>query len=360
MNAQLPAHLQRQSRGVAQQVASLGGLGTPPYLSIRANAFTLIDSVGEERRITTVDQKGFYLDIAIVDSNPIRSKIYWGKDYDPNSTDPPLCWSDNGMAPSRQATVPQHATCGACPHNVIGSATSKVSGKGIKACADMQKIAFVIPGDEKKMIFLLRVPPNSLKPLTKYMQSIAKYKVGDRDMDVTDIVTRLRFDPETLGTLVFEPIGYIDAATAALQNEIWESKAADSIVGKDDVPRTGELPKPNAPQQLQPPPQPQGERPFTSAPPAGQAQPAFTPTTPAASPSEAAPKGRGRPRKQAEPAPPATAAAPAQGMPPMPPFLQRQPEEQQEQPKPDFGIRPGAAPNADLKAALDKAFALPT
>src|ERR1700693_5968042 len=226
MNTQLPAHLNRQSRGVAAQVASLGSIGQPPYLSIKGNAFTLVDAAGGGGPVTTYDQAGPYLDVVIVDTNSVRSKIYWGKDYDPNNTDPPLCFSDNGTAPSRNAQEPQHPTCGACRHNVIGSATSKISGKGIKACADTQKIAFVLPqatfktaeGREVplwpenflKMLWLLRVPPNSLKPCSTFMSTVAKYKVNDRDMDVTDIITRVRFEPGVIGTLKFEPVGYIE------------------------------------------------------------------------------------------------------------------------------------------------------
>src|SRR5216684_3248822 len=115
MTNQLPTHLaSRQSRGVAAQVASLGGIGSPPYLSIEGQRFTLVDAAGEERPVTTNDEHGQYLDIAIVDTNPIRSKIYWGRPYGTMSQDPPLCFSDNGIAPSRNASVPQHPTCGEC------------------------------------------------------------------------------------------------------------------------------------------------------------------------------------------------------------------------------------------------------
>ena len=55
--------------------------------------------------------------------------------------------SDNGTAPSRNASNPQARTCAECPQSAWGSKVSTVSGKGVKACADIQKIAFRLSVD---------------------------------------------------------------------------------------------------------------------------------------------------------------------------------------------------------------------
>lgn len=135
------------------------GRTMPPRLSIDMNRFTLIDSGGNQKPINALN-----LDVCFVDLNPKVSKMYFGKKYNPNdSSDPPKCWSDNGTAPSSQAIEPQNPTCMSCPHNAIGSAISEFTGAKIKACVDMKKLAFIVPGDPDNMIFLMTVKPGSFK-----------------------------------------------------------------------------------------------------------------------------------------------------------------------------------------------------
>jgi hypothetical protein len=236
---QLPAHLRDlPSRGLAQKALANIGAGSPPIVSIMGGRFTLVDAVGAEEQVTTHDPKvGVYLDCCIVDVGDHESKIYFGAAFDPNATSwsPPKCWSDNGVAPSRLAGEPQARTCTpdptgqhGCKWAVWGSATSKVSGKGVPACSKYQKLALVPVG--MKSAFLLRVPPNSLSNLQAYL---AKFK---GEVGPEHVVTRVSFDLKTLGTLVFAATNYIDEDMAGVQKRLRADNATDNLVGRGDQP----------------------------------------------------------------------------------------------------------------------------
>lgn len=370
MNAQLPAHLQnRQKRDLAQ--AAIGGLnaGSPPHISIAGNRFTLVDDAGNEKPIQTL-----FLDVCVIDANSAVSKIYFDPrtPFEPggDNSNPPLCWSDNGIGASAQASSPQNTSCQMCPNNAWGSATSKATGKPTKACNDVKKLAVLVPGID--VVFLLRIPPASLKNLAKYTQTLAGHGV-----DLPDAVTRLEF--ESQGILKFTPQGYVDEKTAALTDKVVAAKATDQLVGRNDRPwggqadaqkiayaaqATGQVagPAPAVPVQamFQPPPQPfdqqgqntqggfgvQAQYPFSQ----GQAG--------TSSPTDATPPKRTRgPNKPKDP----------QGAPVaddgIPPFLRReQPATQAPIPNPtQFGMQAApAAPDAGIQAALDAAFRLST
>jgi hypothetical protein len=113
------------------------GRPMPPRLSIDQNRFTLVDSTGNEKMIQML-----YLDVIFIDLNDNVSKMYWGKEYNPQITgDIPLCWSDNGVGPSVQASDPQSTTCAACPHNAWGSSVNQQTGKLGRACAAATRVS---------------------------------------------------------------------------------------------------------------------------------------------------------------------------------------------------------------------------
>ncbi len=306
----LPAHIaSRQSRGLAAQLALSLPTGTVPYLSIKGSRFTLFDAAGNERQVGAMSPDlGMYLDLCIVDSNPKVSKIYYAREFDPNAEMvPPDCWSDNGLAPSSQAISPQHGDCKTCPHNQWGSATSRLTGKGTKACNDVQKVAIAVPGTGD-MIFLLRIPPASLKNLAKYIQEIGSFSAGGRKVDINDLITRVYFDKEAVGILKFTAAGWVDEATAAVSDKAYESKSTAQIVGKNDQPYTGAIEVLPAAQTAEeralstrvmapPPPSPMQ----VNSQPGQIAFPQTVDTPPA-------PKPRGRPRKEPAQEVPATQA----------------------------------------------------
>lgn len=373
--SQVPAHIAaRQKRDLVG--AAIGGLnaGSPPHISIAGNRFTLVDDAGNQKTMQTL-----FLDICVVDANPSVSKIFFDPlvPFEPggDNNNPPICWSDNGVGASAQAAQPQNASCQLCPHNAWGSATSKATGKPTKACNDVKKIAVVVPGID--MVFLMRIPPASLKNWGKYCQTL-----GGHGVDLPDAITRVEF--ESQGVLKFAPQGYVDAASAAFTDKVLAVKGTEQLVGRNDRPWGGHgdaakvayaqsqanvapamlppaAPAPvsagpaaPAPTFMPPPPAPSAFG--APAPVVPFAQPAVQP---AADPFTGVAETTKAPRKPRTPKAPAPAEAPG-----IPPFLQRNPEPAAPAPaapQSTFGMEPSpAAPDAGIQAALDAAFRLPT
>lgn len=237
---QLPAYLQGRQPSTSSMAATLVGnlgSGSPPSISIRNNKFTAVDSTGAEKPVGGYNQQadqygviGVYVDVVLADNNEHTSKVWFEKPFDPNGDwMPPDCWSDNGVGASRNATKPQSALCMQCPKNDWGSAVSKVSGKGIKACHDVQKMAGIIPGDD--IIYQLRIPPNSRGNLRDYV-----LKFTGQPFDLRDVVTRIWFDQQTIGTLKFVGLGWLDDPTVAQRDKALAEKKTDALVGRGDMP----------------------------------------------------------------------------------------------------------------------------
>lgn len=233
----LPAFLQnRKSQAVgARAIAGLGSL-LPPHISIRANNFTLIDATGNKQEVPTK-----YLDVCIADISDVMCKNYYENAYEPGSNEPPTCFSMNGVAPSRDASNPQSATCASCQWNVRGSEVSAISGKPIKACRDEKQMAVIVP-EYPQMLFRLTLTPGSFKNWRQYQE-----KFTGQDIDVSDVVTRLAFQRDTNGVLTFEGTAYITEAIFAVREQALSAKATDLLVGRNDVPISGALPAPAAP-----------------------------------------------------------------------------------------------------------------
>ena len=229
----LPAYLQNlPSRNLAQTAIANVGAGSPPSLSIQGGRFTLIDIAGNAVPIQTL-----YVDVVIIDVNTHVSKIFYGVDkpWDPNNPAPPLCFSDNGIAPSMGAGAPQSPTCASCPQNVWGSKVSAM-GSAVKQCADQQKIAVFVP-EYSDGLFLLRIPPGSFANWRSYMA-----KFAGAGLDPDRVITRISFpEPNTLG---FQSPGYITEQQVGTVAKMIEVKAADMMIGKLDKPREAALPAP--------------------------------------------------------------------------------------------------------------------
>lgn len=409
---QVPAHiLARQKRDLVG--AALGGInaGSPAHISIAGNRFTLVDDAGNQKPVQTL-----YLDVCVIDANPSVSKIYFDPriPFEPggDNSNPPICWSDNGVGASAQAAQPQNTSCQLCPQNAWGSAVSKATGKPVKACNDVKKLAVVVPGTE--LVFLLRIPPASLKNLAKYTQTLAGHGV-----DLPDAITRLEF--ESQGVLKFTPMGYVDEASAAFTDRVIAAKGTDQLIGRNDRPWMGQAdaqkvayaqqtalappvqtaPVAPAPAPMAPPPQPFGgpaANQFANQPAATVGNPFGASQTPGpgangsfggaqqatnqfgnpggmqaagdpfhsnngqVAPSAASPSEPPKTRKPRTPKPAAEPVA-DDGI---PPFLQRGAPAQSPEPATaplanQFGMNPSpAAPDAGIAAALDAAFRLPT
>lgn len=210
--------------GFLDKVKKNLGSGLPPHISTKGNMFTLRDAVGNERPAVHT------LDVILVDANAHISKQYRDDpNYKESDPTPPDCFSDNGSAPSNYALKPQSETCQTCKWNVRGSAVSKVTGKGIKACRDEQKLAVLVTSDEQPILYRLTVTPGSLQAFRDYVRSVesAKYEPDK-------VITRLSFVPKSTGMLKFEAIDAVDDDAAAFIATLQETPQSRFVTGEDD------------------------------------------------------------------------------------------------------------------------------
>jgi hypothetical protein len=314
----LPAHLQKQQLPRLSDRATEGmGSALPPHISIRGNEFTLVDAAGEK---TSVETK--HLDVAFIDMSDVMCKLYYDKDWNPDSNDPPICWSANGVGPSKEAMTPQAPTCQQCPNNVRGSAVSKLSGASIKACRDEKWLAVIIDG-YKDLIFQFRVTPGSFKNWSAYSEKFKK-----QPFDIRDVITRMQFEKDKNGVVTFTPANWLTPDMTQLRNKLVTSKATDGIVGRLDQPIQAAIGGQRQAPSLNVAPHHEGQFPMQNLP---------VTTTPEP------PKPRGRPKKEANPP---SVGENGQGM--MAPF---RPEA-----APTFGIQQPEAPPAELANDLDAFF----
>lgn len=288
----------RRKRSVLADMVSGIGFGQPPRISIKGGRFSIVDTAGNALPANFVDQQlGYYLDIVICDANPAQSKIFFGRDYQDGDDSPPACFSDNGVGPSSNASQPQAQSCAVCPNNMIGSAVSRLTGDGIKACRDQKKLAaFVVGAPVPDEIYLLVVTPGTLKNMRAYAGTL------DRNgQDPADVVTRVYFAAGQTGVLNFVAVSEIDQTMDARLERAAEDGRTDAIVGRNDVARPAGAPLPAIGHQgapALPPPQPPPHQFQPSGPTNGTYQPPPQAFVAAQQPQQAPP-------------PPATTAAPA-------------------------------------------------
>jgi hypothetical protein len=219
--------------------AGLSG-SSPPYISIEGNKFTLVngderEAIGEHTR-----ELGVYIDVCLVQANPNISRIYYEKPYagSGGAFVPPDCWSDNGLAPSKNCGSPQSATCATCPHAVWGSSTSARTGRGVPRCASAKKVAVLVPGETHP--YLMRIPAGSHKNLRAFLDIVGRQQLGQRRMSPADILTRISFDQTqgNVGILQFRPASFISQEMMAERNAVSKDPSIDQLIGKTDQPIT--------------------------------------------------------------------------------------------------------------------------
>lgn len=321
------------------------GMGTvlPPHITPKSGQFVLVDGAGNKKL------HGATLDFVVADIADHVAKLYYPPDrpWTPDSADPPECFSQNGIGPSRDAVTPQARTCAECPNNVRGSKISP-TGASVKACRDEVLLAVIVP-QYPNMLFQMKVTPGSFKNWRKHIEEAKNVSPGDH---VGTILTRATFDPEAPNEILFKAVAYPDEATWTARTKAISTKSTDILVGRLDRPR--ELPAPAAQQvgmmaapttggQLQgsTPPAVQDGFGQQAAPPATQAQPE--------------PQKRHR-RTKAEIAADEVAKTP-QAPNPQPQMAPFRPDTPPAGNGAAFGINPNPpGPSADIQASLDAAF----
>ena len=217
----LPAFLQ-ETFGITNDLIVSGG-GGYPTVSIKGKVFTL--KRGDEKTLITNadDEPARSLEVVILKAGPAGdklAKVYYKSGYTEGSDAKPLCYSNDGIAPSINATEPQCKTCAACPQNVWGSHVSEDGKKG-KACSDSKRLA-IAPAGQINDPMLLRVPAASLKALTAFGQQLAK-----RGVPYQAVVAKIGFDYSVAHpALTFKPVGFVDEGTLG---EIKEAMGSDLV-----------------------------------------------------------------------------------------------------------------------------------
>jgi len=240
-NIQIPAHLaSRIGKTSAVMEAAMSGVSGGgegyPRISIKSSRFRILEDGTE----TVLDQTA--LDVVIVGANIGTAKSYyaseWTKDSEPKGPD---CFSYNGVRPHSTASNPQHDTCAGCPHNAYGSKVSP-NGQPMKACADQRRLAVVAADDPDGPIYLMIVPPASLKNWNTYVRQL-----GQRQLMPEICRTRIGFDPDaSFPKLMFKFGGLLDETTQDTIDQRLESPDISGMCGNDgdEGPKEEAAPKP--------------------------------------------------------------------------------------------------------------------
>lgn len=232
-SAKLPAFL-TDAFGITNDLIVSGGGGFPT-VSIKGKVFHL--KRGDEKTMITKpgtdDEPASSLEVVILKAGPAGdklSKVFYEGGYTEGSEDKPLCYSNDGVAPSPNSQKPQAKACAVCPHNAWGSKITEEGKKG-KQCADSKRLA-IAPAGQINDPMLLRVPAASLKALTVFGQTLAK-----RGVPYQAVIAKIGFDYSVAHpALTFKPVGFVDQETLGEVKEMIESDLVKRICGElEDV-----------------------------------------------------------------------------------------------------------------------------
>lgn len=198
--AQLPAHLQGQV-GQAEFDEFAGGVTSGfPMITYRGRVWRTKKGGVEDIYLNQQQEAVQSIEVVLLKSNPVPSKVHYEDKYTEGDSGPPRCWSANGVKPDSNVTDPIHPVCATCPNNVWGSKVTE-QGKPARACSDVRRVAVAFAWQLAEVqagtrsptdvdVFLLRVPPASLNPLKDYAEIVLKPKGIAPFM----LVTKVGFD----------------------------------------------------------------------------------------------------------------------------------------------------------------------
>lgn len=226
---QLPAHIAALS-GVSEDDLISGTGGGFPVISIKGKVFTIVR--GEEKVLVKrpgEDEPAGSIEVVILRANPALSKTYYPDGYVEGTADKPTCYSDDGIAPAKDAAEPQSQKCAICAHNQWGSKISE-NGSKVKACSDVRRLA-VAPVGQLNDPMLLRVPAASLAPLGQYGDQLKK-----RGVKYPSVSTKVSFDfSVAYPALTFKPVAFLSEEMAAQVVDVMKSDIVTRIVGMSGI-----------------------------------------------------------------------------------------------------------------------------
>lgn len=203
--------LGRASGALAQRARAGVSKGGFPRVSLNNRGFTatngdLTKHVGEINPDTGTQ----CLECIILDVAPYSgtAKVYYIDPYSEGSNAAPDCSSDDGIRPDRGENK-QSESCATCIMNTWGSSTVG-SGKG-KACSDKKWLAVLLPQHfDKETVFRLDVPAGSTGRFADYVEAVAAMTLEGQPVDMAELVTKITWDAEKQGRLLFDAVSTID------------------------------------------------------------------------------------------------------------------------------------------------------
>jgi hypothetical protein len=229
-SAAVPAHVTNsKSKAMQAMAGGLTGGGFGNRLSLFGNRLRFIQGGVE---VGVVPEN--YLDVVVFAMASQVQRIYYSGPWDPNSKEPPTCFSLDGKAPSDESQEKQSPVCATCPQNVKGSGRMP----NTKACAYKKRVVILSPEDLEGPMFALDVNAMSMfgdQIESSHLYSFKGYyeKLVAHNMDIAAIVTRLTFDSaSSVPKLHFSPKRALTteefaAVQARMEDEEVEKMLAD-------------------------------------------------------------------------------------------------------------------------------------
>ena len=252
---------------------STGIAASYPILRIKGKVWAITRGGNEPHVLMRPDGDGprNSIDVVLLAASQNVSKVWYEQGYVEGATNPPDCFSANGVVPDASSTKKQHNTCAGCPQDAWGSKITP-AGKKAKACQDSKRVAVAPLGDIRNEAFggpmMLRVPAASLRDFANYGDGL-----DARGYKYFAVGTKMSFDPnEAYPKLVFEPIRPLQDHEAHDVVDLRKSAAVTAILA-EDIGGTREEPDPapmvlpdTFPQRAAPPVTPQVTTPLPPAP----------------------------------------------------------------------------------------------
>lgn len=232
----LPAHL--AAFATEGNEFGFSGVGYPT-ISLKGKVFHIV----RDKQKTLVTKPGGdgepagSLEVVILAAGPKKgyARTFYAGGYVEGSADRPDCSALDGETPDADAPDKQSAKCAICPQNAKGSGATAQSPQA-KACRSSKLLA-VAPAGQLNDPMLLRVPGDSLMPLSEYGDFLAK-----RGVRAAAVVTKISFDYSVAHPkLSFKAIGGItpEMATEVLPmttNSVVRRIIGERVVEEDATP----------------------------------------------------------------------------------------------------------------------------
>ena len=178
--------------------------------------------------------KAEVLNVVVLAASPGVYRTFYKGKFDPKAQEKegPVCWSSNGIAPSRYAKEPQAETCGKCPHSVYGSKISETGNKAF-ACRSSRRILVVSAGHVDGPIYMVNVSATKMKEFNQYVRRVDR----EHGLPIMAVVTELSFDEDSsVPALNFREVSPVtDEQLEIILQRVEEPEVVEFMAGDMDT-----------------------------------------------------------------------------------------------------------------------------